>query len=129
MSVTGTFQGQILGNDSTVAPGTPQVPKAVNGQYTGTVTEFANALVVGTSPVSLGLLASPAQFVYIKNISTSTQTITVTWTPNGGSTATILVLQPLGFIFFVEPDAVKGISALTVTSSASAGSIEYYIVG
>lgn len=59
--------------------------------------------------------------LYIKN-NHSSANITVAWTPNGGASATILVIGPGATLGFWDPNTGSsyGISALTLTSSTNA---------
>lgn len=126
MSVSATLTGNLSLTDS--VSGTTQLVKVVSGGYTGTETSMAQNAIIGTSPVSLALPVSPAQFLYLKNLS-AVNTLTVTWTPNGGSSNVILTLQPGAFIVFSETNATSGITALSVTASATATAIEFLILG
>ena len=57
-----------------------------------------------------------ASLAYIKNASTEGLRFSVTWTPNGGSSAVITVLPAGAFILIVQnsPGAATGITALTL---------------
>jgi len=94
MSVTVQLTGTITVTDNLT--GSVQLQKQVIGGYTGTISEFAQQQLIGTGSTTINLPISPTQFVYIKNLSASA-TVTVTWTPNGGASATIVTLQPLSF--------------------------------
>jgi hypothetical protein len=126
MPITGALNGNITMTDN--LSGSVQLTKALVFQYLGTIFDYAQGLAVGTSPTTLSLPLSPTQFLYIKNLST-TATVTVTWTPNGGSTATIITLQPGSTIVYVETNATSGITALSVTASALATNIEFILLG
>jgi hypothetical protein len=82
--------------------------------------------IVGTSPFAAVLPATPSQLFYMKNLST-TGVVTVTWTPQGGASATILNVEPGGIIFFFDPGA--GISALTVISTVNNTTVDYVLAG
>jgi hypothetical protein len=96
--------------------------------YLGSVSTFAESILVGTTPVVIGLPISPTEVVYVRNTH-ATQLLTVTWTPNGGSSAVVLTLQPNSYILFGEVNATSGITALTLTGSASNTSCEYFLAG
>jgi hypothetical protein len=81
---------------------------------------------IGTTSVSVTLPASPTQLLYAKNLSAS-QTITITWTPQGATSAEVAVLQPNAMIFFFNPGA--GITALSVVASAAGAVIDYVLAG
>jgi hypothetical protein len=126
MSITGTLSGNITMTDN--LSGSVQLVKALIFQYLGTIFSYSQSQNVGTSPTTLTLPVSPTQFLYIKNLST-TATVTVTWTPDGGSSASIIVLQPGGMITYVESNTTSGITALSVTASAASTPIEYILLG
>jgi hypothetical protein len=126
MSITVALSGIITITDNLT--GSVSYQKQVIGSYVGTVsTEGQNVLVTGAT--SLALPASPTNFVYIKNLATATSVLTVTWTPNGGSTNTVVALQPSSFIILDENNASSGITALSVTPSVASTPIEYILVG
>jgi hypothetical protein len=126
MPITGALNGNITMTDN--LSGSVQLTKALVFQYLGTIFDYAQGLAIGTSPTALSLPLSPTQFLYVKNLST-TATVTVTWTPNGGSTAPIITLQPGATIIYVETNTTSGITALSVTASAVATPIEYILLG
>jgi hypothetical protein len=126
MPITGALTGNITMTDN--LSGSVQLTKALTFQYLGTIFDYAQGLSVGTSPTALSLPLSPAQFLYIKNLST-TATVTATWTPNGGSSAVVITLQPGSTIIYVETNATSGITALSVTASAATTPIEYIVLG
>jgi hypothetical protein len=82
---------------------------------------------IGTSPVTITLPGSPTTFVHMKNLH-ATNTVTVTWTPNGGSSNTVITLEPGGWIQTGSGVAsTGGITALSVVASATATPIEYVL--
>lgn len=128
MSVTVSLTGSIKATDS--VSGTIALSKVLLGLATvATTFSEAQSLSIGTSPVVLALPISPTTFVYIKNLH-ATQTVTVTWTPNGGASASILTIQPSGYICFGEvAQGLSGITALQVVASGAATPIEYLLAG
>lgn len=75
-------------------------------------------------------IAQPRQLM-LRNVHASA-TITVTWTPNGGASATVLVLGPGDVIAFWHSltGASYGISALKLQSSVNTGTpFELFIGG
>lgn len=96
--------------------------------FSGSVSTVAEAISVGTSPVTIALPISPTQVVYVRNTH-ATQTLTVAWTPTGGASNTVVVLQPNGYILFGEPNVTSGITALTLTGSLAGTTCEYILVG
>lgn len=97
-------------------------------QFTGSVETVGESISVGTSPVAISLPVSPSQVLYVKNTH-ATQTLLVTWTPNGGASNPVITLQPQGYIIFAEPNTTSGITALTVTGSAPSTTLEYFVAG
>lgn len=85
----------------------------------------------GATSISFtGLVTQPLQLI-LKNTAAS-GTLTVTWTPNGGASATVIVLGPGDIISFwhTASGASFGISALSLQSSLSTGnSYEMFIGG
>jgi hypothetical protein len=65
------------------------------------------------------LPGSPTKVAYIQN-NHATQTLTVTWTPNGGSSAVAIILQPGEFIILGgQTGASGGVTALSLTGSGA----------
>jgi hypothetical protein len=127
MAITLGYAGQLNVTDS--VSGTTALSKQLTSLITaGTAFSEAQTLIVGTSPVSISLPIAITNFVYIKNLS-PTNTLQVIWTPTGQTSVNILILQPGAFISFAEPSGAAGISALSVTGSAAATSLEYVIGG
>lgn len=127
MPLSVTLSGTLQAVDSST--GTVQFNKQISVNLaSGTTSAYAESLLVGTGTTTISLPISPAQCVYIKNLHAS-QTVTVTWTPNGGSTATILTLQPQGAILFLEANTSSGITALTMTASGASTPVDYVVAG
>lgn len=125
MSVTVQLNSVITITDN--LSGSIQLQKQVIGSYVGTVaTEGQNVLITGSTSISLP--GSPTNFVYIKNLATATSVLTVTWTPNGGSTNIVVALQPSSFLILDENNASSGITALSVNPSVASTPIEYVLV-
>jgi hypothetical protein len=72
----------------------------------------------GTGPTSVPLPAASVNFVLIQNTHAS-QTLTVTWTPNGGSSNEVVVLKASSAIILIEGASGAGITALSVTASGA----------
>lgn len=127
MSVTAAVSGNLQLTDN--QSGSTTFMKALSLSYTGTVSAFAQQTLIGTSSTTIDLQGSAAQFVYVRNIPTTfTSQLTVTWTPNGGSSETAITLSPGSAIILCETDSVNGITALAVTASAVNTPVEYLIV-
>lgn len=126
MPITGTLAGNITMTDN--LSGSVQLQKALLFQYLGTIFSYSQSQLVGTSPTSLSLPLSPAQFLYIKNLS-PTATVTVTWTPTGGASNVVLTLQPGAMIVYVESNTTSGITALSVTANTVSTPIEWILLG
>jgi hypothetical protein len=125
MSVTAQTQGQLTLTDS--AASTTQLSKILTGTFTGTESSVGQSVLIGTSSFPIALPTNPIHKLYIKNLS-GVATVTVTWTPTGGSTATILTLQPSDYIDLVSSGA-SGISLLSVVASAVSTPIEFWLLG
>lgn len=126
MGVTGTYNGTLALTDNLA--GSVQLQKLLNISFLGTISEYSQSQSIGTSPTSITLPISPVQFLYIKNLST-TATVTVTWTPNGGSSAAIQTLQAGAVILFSQTGTAGGITALSLTASAASTPIEFVLLG
>ena len=128
MSISVTLSGSIKASDS--VSGTISLSKVLTSLITpGTTFSEAQSLSIPASPTSITLPISPTTFVYIKNLH-ATQTLTVTWTPNGGASNVVVTLQPGSFIAFGEAVlGLSGITALSVQGSGAATLIEYVLAG
>jgi len=125
LSVTVSLTGSIKATDSVA--GTIALSKVLSSLTTAATTfSEASGFSVGTSPVTITLPISPVTFVYIKNTH-ATQTLTVIWTPNGGASATVIVLQAGAWINFGEATALSGITALSLTGSGASTTCEYVL--
>jgi hypothetical protein len=127
MAITLSFAGQLNVTDS--VSGTVALSKQLTNLSTaGTAFSEAQTLSVGTGGTTVSLPISPTNFLYVKNLH-ATNTLLVTWTPASGTSAPIVTLQPGAFIAFSEPTGAAGITALTLTGSASATLVEYVLGG
>jgi hypothetical protein len=85
------------------------------------------ALIAGSN--SLTVFTFPVSQVYVRNID-SALSVTLTWTPNGGSATAIILLNPGDFIILWTNPAgatTPGISTLSATPSAAGCLIEYFV--
>ena len=127
MAINTSFQGSILITD--ILSGLIQSNKTISAALaTSTLATIADTLSVGTSPTTIALPISPTQVVYLQN-QHATQTITVTWTPNGGSSAVVGTLQPSGALMLVETNLTSGITALSVQASGASTPLLYILAG
>lgn len=105
-------------------------------QWAGSVGEYVERALIGTSPVTLTLPTSPVLNIVIVNWS-PTATLTVIGTPNGGSSATLAVLQPAasglpGGLFLrweTSTSGSAGYTALSLQASAASTPVEYFLGG
>jgi len=88
-------------------------------------------LSAGANVIAISTPSGIAAEVYIKNVDPNNKTVTVTWTPNGGASATVIVLNSGDqIIFWTNPSGnTPGISALTLTPSAANALVEFFIGG
>jgi hypothetical protein len=86
------------------------------------------ALAAGPNP--FGLPYIPATQLYVRNID-PTKTILVSWTPNGGASASIITLNPGDqIILFCNPTGTTpGITAGFLTPSAAGALVEVFAGG
>lgn len=127
MSVISSATGNVTLSDN--VSGSTTFSKVLNSVVTGDLSSFAQSLPVGTSATTLSIPNSLAQFVYIKNLSSiAANTVTVTWTPGGGSSATVITLDPGGVLILAE-NGVSGISAMSILATAVNTPVEFLLVG
>jgi hypothetical protein len=100
MSISATLYGNIQLTDSTTNAKV-FTKSLLSLLMIGSSFSETNQGSIGTSPTSIALPVSPTQFVYVKNLH-ATQTLTVTWTPTGGTSAVVQTLQPGSVIIFIE---------------------------
>jgi hypothetical protein len=128
MSVTASIRGTLQITDSLT--GSVSLSKVLNSAYTGTVESYGQSVVVGTSTVTVSLPVSPAEFVYIKNLSTTSGvTLAVTWTPVSGTSASVVVLDPGAVIILSEVGTSNGITALSLISNTLGTPCEFIVCG
>ncbi len=128
MSVTASISGNLKITDNLT--GSTSLSKVLNSAYSGTVESYGQSVIIGTSPTSISLPVNPAQFLYIKNLSSTTgTTVTATWTPTRGASATIVTLDPNAIIIFCEVTTANGVSALSLVSNQAGTPVEYILCG
>jgi len=104
--------------------------KPVNNAYTGELFTYGQSVIVGTGAYTVPLPITPIEFLYVKNLSANAgTTITVTWTPVGGSSANVITLDPGALIIFSEVITTNGISALSLISNQAGTPVEFIIAG
>jgi len=127
MAITISIVGSINITDGQT--GTVAYTKLFAGlAMTGSAFTELQTASIGTSPVSISLPISPTQFVYIKNLHPS-QTLSVTWTPNGGGLNPVVTLEPGSAITFLEAAGGAGITALSLTGSGAGTTAEFVLGG
>ena len=138
MSVSIQLLGQLIATDSST--GTVPFRKQINLTMLGTAFEETQGLVIGTTPVTITLPITPTQVVYIGTLH-PTNTITVTWTPNGGTSAVVQTIGPVTQqanpqpatqgILLINNNAIgaTGITALSIVTSAAFTPIELMLGG
>jgi len=99
-------------------------------QYAGLVGQHIEGLVVGAAPVAVTLPTTNVLQVVVKNTH-ATLKLTVTWTPQGGASAIVAVLEPGGIVVLWNPatSATAGITALTLTGSGAGVTVELFLGG
>ena len=125
MSITAAVKGNITITDNLT--GSVSLSKVLSNTYTGTLETYGQSVIVGSSPVTVTLPINPTQFLYIRNLSTTT--LTATWTPTGGSSASIVILDPGAIIIFSEVTTTNGISALSLVSNQAGTPAEWILAG
>jgi len=110
--------------DTTLAPSPQIVTRSLNNPtLSATVCFYDPFFQVNAAPTTVNLPASTVWVVYVKNLDT-TNNITVSFTPAGGSPETCLLLPGGVFIYFQTAETSGGITALSLTSSAGVISAE-----
>lgn len=118
MQATTVITGNIQA--ATGVSGATPLTAALASVYNTTNFLIEPALPVGTASTSIPLPGTPTKVVYIQN-NHATQTLTVTWTPNGGSSASVITLQPGEFIVLGgQTGSTGGITALSLQASGAA---------
>lgn len=126
MSIQVTVAGTIQVIDPNT--GTLNLVKTLAQSFNGTVSSQGESVKIGVSPTSLTLPISPVQIVYIANLSIG-NTITVTWTPFGGLSNTVQVLQPLGAILMMNSNTTSGVSAISLLASGANTPVDFFLAG
>jgi len=102
--------------------------KTVGISFAGTIAAVANGVLIPASPTSITLPIAAVNFVYIKN-NHATNTVTVTWTPNGGASAAVQTLEPGSALILSQAVTAAGITALSLQASGASTPVEYILVG
>lgn len=126
MALNVVLAGNLIATDD--ATGTLQVNKVLSAAFAGTLITDAETLSVAVGPVTIALPISPTHVVYIKNLDT-VKTVTVVWTRTGGSSASVVVLQPLAMILLIESNTTSGITALSLAASSGTANVDYILAG
>lgn len=100
--------------------------------YVGTagscsVITIANA----ATPLSITLPITPTLQLYVRNVTNGFNLLTVQWTPQGGSNATVQTLGPGGVVLIWQQttSTAQGITSLTFTGSLANTAVEYCLGG
>ena len=126
IQVTDSITGNITVTDN--QSGSISQVLAISQSYVGSVSEYYPNFSVGTGGSAVTFPITALQFVYVKNLST-TATIAVAWTKNGGSSQAILTLDPGAFIMFAENTTTNGITSMTLTSSSGTIAAQLVLAG
>lgn len=128
MGIKVSISGNILISDQIT--GSVSLQKPISNSYSGTLETYAQQVIVGTGSTTVTLPVSPAEFVYLKNLSTTAgTTITATWTPTGGTSATVITLDPGAYIILCEATTTNGISAFSLAGSTAGVPVEWIVAG
>lgn len=95
-----------------------------------TAGEFNSGYLADTSQTTIGLPITQVRQLWLRNTHSSAK-ITVVWTPNGGASATVIILGPNDQCMFWHNNTGTsyGISSLKLTSDTSAATYELFIGG
>ena len=110
-----------------ITPNTTPVNYTISGISLPCTTTFSDLwFQAGTTPTVVALPAATVWSVYVRNRHAS-NTLTVTFTPTGGSAQTC-VLVPGGVFLYHQPsEGAGGITALSLTGSGANTGAELYI--
>lgn len=92
---------------------------------------FQSYVALNAGANVIGTTVSPITQVYVRNLDTA-KSIIVAWTPNGGSLANVVTLNPGDqIILFAVPGGATnpGITELSLTPSAAGALCEFFIGG
>lgn len=126
MSVSAILSGTVQIVDSTSGASPLTIP--ISFTVSGTAVADAMSLTIGTSPTSVTLPIGTVNFVMIINKSNSA-TLTVTWTPNGGSSNVVQTLEPGSGIVVAQAASGAGITALSLEASGSGTPAQVILLG
>ena len=129
MSINASLSGSLKITDNLT--GSTSLSKVLANAYTGDISTYGQTVSVGTSTYTVAIPNNLAQFVYIKNLSSTVgNTVTVSWTPTGaGFSVTVLTLDPGALIVFSEVLTSNGITTLTLNASLAATPVEFILCG
>lgn len=129
-NLTNSLIAQILSTDDSTA-NVPINFGTGNPAFDSTSADFTRYFVLTAPNVDIGLTKNPATCVYIKNIDVA-KTITVIWTPNGGASNSVILLNPGDqIILWCSPigATTPGITDLKLNASAFPCLCEFFIGG
>lgn len=127
MSVIAAAQGTVSLTDT--VSGSTTLSKTLNNTVTGSLSSFGQNAPIGTSPTSVSVPNSLAQFVYIKNLSTTSgNTLTVNWTVLSGGAVNVAILDP-GATLILSQNGTNGIIALSLTANMANTPVEFILAG
>ena len=124
-TITTTIQ-ELDANGQTLARRVASVSDAA-----ATVGQFRAGNLTDTSETSISLPVTQVRQLWVRNTDT-VATITVKWTPNGGTeTATGVVLGPTDqiMLWHTTTGSTKGISSVKLTASEANATFEIYLGG
>lgn len=131
------FNANLLVLDTTVNPADYVVNRIRSLAFASIAQFYDSFFQAGTSPVAIGLPSLLIQVAWVCNLNTSNY-VTVSFIPNGGSAETVVLQpslnqgQPGGVFLYFNPSnttGIGGISALTLSASGNNTSCEVLVAG
>lgn len=113
--------------DTTLTPSPTIVTRNFNNPTLAATVEFSNNFFqVAAAPTVVNLPAATVWIVYVRNLDAAAN-ITVTYTPSGGASQTLLLVPGGIFMYFQPTEGAGGITALSLTSSSGTISADVYV--
>lgn len=94
----------------------------------GTAGQYTQSLNIGVGVTTLSLPVSPIVNIYLKNLH-ATQTVTITATPNGGSSAVLGTLGPGEVFLWWGLAQARGYTAMSLQASGANTPVEMFLGG
>jgi hypothetical protein len=112
--------------DTTISPSPTIVQRSLNNPTLLATVSFYDPFFQCTGATTVNLPAATVWIVYVKNLDAAAN-LTVTFTPAGGASETVLLVPGGIFLYFQPSEGAGGITALSLTPSAGTISADVYV--